>query len=243
MIKKPIVGISSSLIIEKDKEFFGQRKVYSNKDYIDSVIEAGGIPMIIPFSENKDVIRAQVETIDALLLTGGEDVFPYNYGQEPHPKLGEVFPKRDEYDAVLLKEAKKRGIPILGVCRGLQIINAFEGGTLYQDMSLIKGDVLKHWQNASMSEKTLKIKIEEGSILSKIYPSEIMINSFHHQAIKDIAEGYKVIASSSDGVIKAIEKDDYSFLVGVQWHPEMLNRNCEEAKKIFKFFISQASSK
>ncbi len=243
MTRTIVVGVSSSIIVERDPMFFGQKKIYSNKDYIDAVIEAGGIPLIIPFSEDKDVIKAQVEKIDALLLTGGEDVSPYHYGQEPHPKLGEVFSKRDTFDYELLKEAKKRRIPILGICRGLQIINTFEGGDLYQDLSLIDGDVLKHWQNAHMSEQTLKIKIEGDSILSKIYPEEIMTNTFHHQAIKNIAKGYKVIARASDGIIKAIEKEDYPFLVGVQWHPEMLNGGCIEAKQLFEFFIAHAKNK
>ncbi len=240
MKKKPIVGISSSLIVETDVAFLGQKKIFSNKDYIDAIIEAGGIPLIIPFSENEELIKAQTEQIDALLLTGGEDVFPYNYGEEPHPKLGEIFPERDHYDFILIREAKKKRIPILGICRGLQIINTYEGGTLYQDMSLIEGDVLKHWQSAGMSKKTLKVKIEKDSILSEIYPDEIMVNTFHHQSINRLAEGYKVIAKSSDSVVEAIQKEDYPFLVGVQWHPEMLNKVCDEAKKLFKFFVEQA---
>ncbi len=239
MKKKPIIGITTSLIIDKGKTFAGYKRVYVNKDYIDSIIQAGGIPLMIPFNENKDIIISQAQLIDGLLITGGHDVFPYNYGQEPHPKLGECFPERDEYEYLLLEEAKKRNIPVLGICRGHQIINTFEGGDLYQDMSLIEGEVLRHWQVDNPTQKTHKIKIEKDSMLSTICPEEIMVNSFHHQAIKNVAEGYKVIARASDGVVEAIENEKYRFLLGIQWHPEMLHAVCDDAKELFKQFVDE----
>ena len=175
-----------------------------------------------------------------MILSGGHDVSPYNYGQEPNPKLGETFPERDTYDMLLLEESKKRNIPILGICRGSQIINVAAGGTLYQDLSLIPGNVLKHNQVSKPTLKTHKIQIEENSIISEIFGKETMVNSFHHQALDKVADDFKVVARASDGIVEAIQHKTYKFLVGVQWHPEMLAVECDEARELFKRLIEEA---
>ena len=214
-----------------------------NKDYVDAVIKNGGIPLIIPMTVDKVTIIEQISMVDGLILSGGHDVFPHNYGEEPKQNLGEVLPIRDKYDFMLLTEAKKRKIPILGICRGCQIINVFEGGTLYQDLSYIKSDVeiIKHSQNHSPELKTHTAIIEKGTKVHEIFgENEIMINSFHHQALKDIAKEYKVTARAKDGVVEAIESTTYPFLVGVQWHPEMLHKHHDDANKIFKALIDEA---
>jgi len=172
MSKKPIIGISSSVIVDDSGNFAGYKRAYVNKDYVDAVVRAGGVPLIIPFTTDKEVIISQVQVIDALILSGGHDVSPYNYGQEPNPKLGETFPERDTYDMLLLEESKKRNLPILGICRGSQIINVAAGGTLYQDLSLIPGNVLKHNQVSKPTLKTHKIQIEENSVISSIFGKE-----------------------------------------------------------------------
>ncbi len=240
MKDRPIIGISTSMIVDKDSMFPGYKRIYVNKDYIDSVIQAGGVPLMLPFCEDKTTILSQAELIDGLILTGGHDVFPHNYGEEPHQKCGEVFPERDEFDYTLLKIAKSKKIPILGICRGMQIINTFEGGTLYQDLSLAQGDILKHWQGSNPTLKTHKVTIDSGSILSEVYPKEIMVNSFHHQILKSVAQGYKVIAQANDGVVEAIFNENYPFLLGVQWHPEMLHAVCEETQKLFELFVKKS---
>ncbi|ATV69823.1 MULTISPECIES: gamma-glutamyl-gamma-aminobutyrate hydrolase family protein [Fusobacterium] len=240
MSKKPIIGISSSVIVDDSGNFAGYKRAYVNKDYVDAVVRAGGVPLIIPFTTDKEVIISQVQVIDALILSGGHDVSPYNYGQEPNPKLGETFPERDTYDMLLLEESKKRNLPILGICRGSQIINVAAGGTLYQDLSLIPGNVLKHNQVSKPTLKTHKIQIEENSIISEIFGKETMVNSFHHQALDKVADDFKVVARASDGVVEAIEHKTYKFLVGVQWHPEMLAVECDEARELFKRLIEEA---
>ena len=227
MSKKPIIGISSSVIVDDSGSFAGYKRAYVNKDYVDAVVRAGGVPLI-------------VQVIDALILSGGHDVSPYNYGQEPNPKLGETFPERDTYDMLLLEESKKRNIPILGICRGSQIINVAAGGTLYQDLSLIPGNVLKHNQVSKPTLKTHKIQIEENSVISSIFGKETMVNSFHHQAIDKLGADLKVVARASDGVVEAIEHKTYKFLVAVQWHPEMLAVECDEARKLFNRLIEEA---
>ena len=240
MSKMPIIGISSSIIVDNSGSFAGYMRAYVNKDYVDAVIRAGGVPLIIPFSVDKEVIISQAQLIDGLILSGGHDINPYNYGQEPSQKIGEIFPERDIYEMILLEESKKRDIPILGICRGFQLINVAAGGTLYQDLSLIPGNILKHNQGSNPTLKTHKIEIKENSFISSIFGKETMVNSFHHQAIDKVANDFIVVARASDGVVEAIEHKTYKFLVAVQWHPEMLAVNCEKARVLFSKFVEEA---
>ncbi|MGP1404165.1 MAG: gamma-glutamyl-gamma-aminobutyrate hydrolase family protein, partial [Catonella sp.] len=122
-MKKPIIGVSGSLIIDSSGNFAGYKRSYVNNDYILSVIKNGGVPFIIPFNENEEVTRVQMDMVDGLLLSGGQDVAPRNYGEEPTPKLGDIFPERDDFEYGLLKAALEAKKPVLGICRGVQIIN------------------------------------------------------------------------------------------------------------------------
>ncbi|CDA07682.1 gamma-glutamyl-gamma-aminobutyrate hydrolase family protein [Fusobacterium animalis] len=240
MKRRPIIGISSSVIVDEAGSFAGYKRAYVNKDYVDAVIRAGGVPLIIPFSTDKEVIISQAQLIDGLILSGGHDINPYNYGQEPSQKIGETFPERDTYEMILLEESKKRNIPILGICRGFQLINVAAGGTLYQDLSLIPGNILKHNQVSNPTLKTHKVEIKENSVISSIFGKETMVNSFHHQVIDKVANDFIVVAKASDGVVEAIEHKTYKFLVAVQWHPEMLAVNCEKARELFSKFVEEA---
>ena len=240
MSKRAIIGISSSIIVDNSGSFAGYKRAYVNKDYVDAVIRAGGVPLIIPFSTDKEVIISQAQLIDGLILSGGHDISPYNYGQEPSQKIGETFPERDTYEMILLEESKKRNIPILGICRGFQLINVAAGGTLYQDLSLIPGNILKHNQVSNPTLKTHKVEIKENSFISSIFGKETMVNSFHHQVINKVANDFIVVARASDGVVEAIEHKTYKFLVAVQWHPEMLAVECEKARELFTRFIEEA---
>lgn len=240
-MKKPIIGISSSIIVEEKGTFLGYERVYVNRDYVDAVINNGGIPLIIPFSQNKEIIKKQVEMIDGLILSGGHDVYPFNYGQEPKQKIGKVFPERDEYDFELLQNAKEREIPILGICRGLQIMNVFEGGSLYQDLSYIEHEVLKHDQNDKPELKIHAVILDKNSKLYDIFKiDKFLINSFHHQAINELGKNLKIVAKANDGVIEAIESINYPFYIGVQWHPEMLEKSDKLMKDLFSEFIKSA---
>ena len=240
MSKRAIIGISSSIIVDNSGSFAGYKRAYVNKDYVDAVIRAGGVPLIIPFSTDKEVIISQAQLIDGLILSGGHDINPYNYGQEPSQKIGETFPERDTYEMILLEKSKKRNIPILGICRGFQLINVAAGGTLYQDLSLIPGNILKHNQVSNPTLKTHKVEIKENSFISSIFGKETMVNSFHHQVIDKVANDFIVVAKASDGVVEAIEHKTYKFLVAVQWHPEMLAVNCEKARELFSKFVEEA---
>ena len=242
-MKKPVIGISGSLIIDSSGNFAGYKRSDVNNDYILSVIKNGGVPFIIPFNENEEVIKAQMEMVDGLLLSGGHDVSPRNYGEEPTPKLGDIFPERDDFEYGLLKAAVEAKKPVLGICRGSQIINTYFKGSLYQDLSYIGADVLKHNQVCFPSQVTHSVIVDKTSKLFEIFGEEkFMVNSFHHQAIKEVGHGLVKMAEAPDGVIEAVEKTDYPFLVGVQWHPEMLHESVEKMNKLFERFIKEASN-
>lgn len=234
---KPIIGISGSEIIDDGGSFPGYRRSYVNEDYIDSVIKNGGIPYIIPFNEDDDVIKAQAAMIDGLILSGGHDVDPHLYHEQPEQKLGTTWPARDHFDMTLLAIAEERKIPVLGICRGAQIINVAHGGSLYQDISYCEGKTLRHDQGRTPSLPTHGMQVVKNSHLAEVLgKTDFLVNSFHHQLIKDVAPDLKAVASSPDGVVEGLENESGNVLA-VQWHPEMLHRNPDVAfmNNLFKF--------
>ena len=143
---KKIIGISGSVLLTEGGLFSGNRRSYVNDDYVKSVILAGGIPLIIPVNTEPKVTKAQIENIDGLILSGGYDVNPLLFGEEPHKLLGATLGERDSFESTLIKYALEMGKPILGICRGCQILNVICGGTLYQDCSLSENSYIKHSQ-------------------------------------------------------------------------------------------------
>ena len=191
--------------------------------YVNAIKKAGGVPLVIPMTTDEKQLEAVLNVIDALVMTGGEDVDPLKYfGEQPHPNLGTVVPYRDEFDYKLIRMAVAKGIPVLGICRGEQMLNVAFGGTLIQDIpTQVKGTYVKHSQKAPRNYATHTITIEKGSKLNQILGvTEINVNSYHHQAVKDVAPGFKATAYSKDGVIEAIEMIGNPKVMGVQFHPE-----------------------
>lgn len=221
-MKKPVIGISASIIIMEGGRFPGYRRSYVNEDYVIAVSESGAVPYILPIIDDESQIEAQIANIDALVLSGGHDVNPKDYGEEPMQKLGTTSPERDAYDYLLIKHAMKRGIPILGICRGHQVINVYFGGSLYQDLEYIDGCFIKHDQFNNPEIATHTVHVSDDSKLKDVFGKEVMVNSFHHLAVKDLGKNLRVVAKSSDGLVEAIEYVGYPYLIGVQWHPEMM---------------------
>lgn len=237
-MKRPIIGISGNFLIDDSGIFPGYERAYLNNDYITAIVQAGGIPYIIPIVEDEDVIAEQIKNIDGLLLSGGQDVNPLLYNEEPRRELGIISKKRDFFDTCLIKNAMKAKKPILGICRGYQMLNVVNGGALYQDLKYSENSYIKHNQNHSPNMTTHSVIIEDNSRLRKFFDKTILVNSFHHQAIKKVAENFKIAAMAKDGIIEAIEsKDEDHFMVGVQWHPEMLAKDNENMNNLFKAFI------
>ena len=230
---KPLIGITSS--IEKDES---AHKVYDHN--VRAIVQAGGVPVLLPNLSDEASIDKLVSQIDGLLGSGGYDIDPHYYHEEPHQKLGTVTPRRDEFEYALFKKALEHNKPILGICRGMQMLNVAAGGSLYQDIyAQNHGELLKHSQDAPTYYGTHFINISENSLLQDIVKkNQIKVNSRHHQAVKDPADIFIVSGKASDGIIEAIESKEHSFVLGVQWHPEnMLDVNDEPSELIFKAFI------
>lgn len=241
-MRKPIVGISGSIIIDSAGNFPGYRRSYVNEDYVKSVIKNGGIPYIIPMNNNVEVVKEQINNVDGLILSGGHDVTPRYYNQEPYKNLGGILPERDEFDFKLVEFAKEKNIPILGVCRGCQILNVYYGGSLYQDLSLKNGANIKHNQVNFPSMTTHSVDLVDGTRLKELFKEEsIMVNSFHHQIIDEVAPGFVASAYSKDGVVEAIEKPEYKYMLAVQWHPEMLHSVEEKMNLLFRELIKNCN--
>lgn len=242
--KKPFIGISSNVYSVENGNFAGQERIYINRDYISSIQQAEGIPFLLPIVLDHEVIYRQVESMDGLIISGGYDVHPFYYKEEPCNLLQAICPERDEYEMALLTIAYALKKPILGICRGLQLINVFFGGTLYQDLSQHKPtSQLQHSQVAKADVASHSIDIQPNTKLYKIFgKNKMTINSFHHQAIKDLASDLIVNAMAKDGIIEGIETVGPHFVLGVQWHPEMMTATHSEMLKLFQAFVLECSS-
>ncbi|HLR14527.1 MAG TPA: gamma-glutamyl-gamma-aminobutyrate hydrolase family protein [Bacillota bacterium] len=229
---KPLIGISATE--EKNGESIG-------KDSIKAVVQSGGIPIVLTNFALEEDVKAIAAKLDGLLLTGGHDIDPTLYGEEPLPKLGTVTPARDRFELAIAKEMLALDKPIIGVCRGSQILAVATGGTMYQDIySQIEGDLLQHVQKAPSEHGSHFIEIEEGSLLHALTKqTKLKVNSRHHQAAKDVVAPLHVSAKASDGIIEAVESKEHAFVFGAQWHPEnMAVDGDKDSIAIFDGFIA-----
>lgn len=210
--------------------------------YVQSVMQSGGVPIIIPTITDINSLRSIVTDLDGLILSGGEDFSPEYYNEKPSDKLGEVDTKRDTSDLALIKLATDRNIPILGICRGEQGINVAFGGKLIQDIPSQISSTINHNQTERADTATHQVKIVKESKLAKILGTDsILVNSLHHQAVKDVAPGFRVAAYSEDGIIEAIEAYPHRKILAVQWHPERLAEAGDtNMAKLFAHLISEA---
>jgi putative glutamine amidotransferase len=211
------------------------------RDYQRGVEFAGGIPALIPIVKDLSTVKALLGRIDGLILTGGPDVSTRFYGEEPKVGIRGMDYERDLIEIEATKEAKKRSIPILGICRGIQLIAVAFGGTLHQDISRELPRSLDHSQKAPKRINTHKVKLNTKSRLFKILQEEtIWVNSNHHQAIKALPSHFVATAKASDGIIEAIEDPRERFLIGVQWHPEATWIHDKASQKLFAALVKAA---
>jgi putative glutamine amidotransferase len=195
--------------------------VFLYTSYIHALEQVGLAPVLVTPAHSPAAIAALLDACSGLVLSGGEDVDPAHYGEQPSPALGAVEPLRDAMELRAVACAEERGVPILGICRGLQLLNVHFGGTLYQDIATERPSELLHQQKEPWDHRTHSATVRPGSTLHRIVgEDQLYINSFHHQAVKVLGRGLRVTARADDGLVEAIEHDEYPWLLGVQWHPE-----------------------
>jgi putative glutamine amidotransferase len=237
----PLIGIPG----RRDQSSRGSLVFAQNRTYVDAVAIAGGAPVLIPLNLDEGALRAIYERLDGLLLTGGVDVHPKHYGEAIHEKCGEIDEARDTVELTLTRWGLVEGLPILAICRGIQVLNVAAGGTLYQDIASQVSGSLKHdcWPDYARNYLAHQVTVDGGSQLAAILgQSQVGVNSMHHQAVKDLAPRFRVVARAPDGLIEAIEVNDHPFALGVQWHPEELLEDAPPMRRLFEEFVSAARS-
>lgn len=238
--KQPVIGLTSN---------YNDSNEMLAKAYYEQVIRAGATPLLIPPTTDRNVIVGVLDHIDGLLLTGGADVNPLWVGEEPSPRLHNINARRDLSELLLTRLAANRQIPILGICRGIQVLAMALDGTVQQDIyenylptgpaGSLGPSTIKHSQDAVQAEPTHTVRIERDSILFSLYHKERMaVNSFHHQAVKDPGARFRTTAVAPDGVIEAIESTEFKSIMGVQWHPEHLG---DEGQRLFRWLADEAA--
>ncbi|HLL97842.1 MAG TPA: gamma-glutamyl-gamma-aminobutyrate hydrolase family protein [Rubrobacteraceae bacterium] len=243
----PVIGVTATL--RQDEDSVAQRPlgrfVRADLDYVEGVAEAGGLPVVLPPVGGAQEAEVLLGGLDGLLLSGGSDLDPGYYGEEAVPELGVTVPERDAFEITLVEHALRRGIPIFGICRGMQVLNVALGGTLFQDLpsQMDHSVLLGHRQETPKWQPTHEVAVDAGSQVAGIMGTgELKVNSYHHQAIKDLASGLVVVAHAPDGVVEAVEWRDLSqrWLVGVQWHAEAMRDAAPQHRKLFEAHVSAA---
>lgn len=232
--RKPVIGISTSPVQHRPGAFADQL----GHSYIEAVRRAGGIPVLLPNDRETGVL----EVLDGLLLSGGGDFDPCSFGQEDRgTAMGGVSADRDATELALLKYAPE-DLPILGICRGVQALAVGFGGTLIQDLPSARPSAIMHSQSEGRSVTTHGVEVSADSQLGQIVGAqELKVNTFHHQAVDQIPEGFRAVAWATDGLVEAIERADRPFCLGVQWHPENLVEGEEHARRLFSAFVGASA--
>lgn len=234
---RPVIGVT---IWKEQKNADVYEKV--NEWNLKAISEAGGIPVMLYITDNDEIIDGYINMLNGILFTGGGDINPLIFGEEPIRELGEVEYDRDEFEFKLYKRAAEKNIPMLGICRGMQIMNIASGGTIYQDIYSQRPGTNSHLtKNAFGSDEYHSVSVNENSKLYDILKqTDIKTNSFHHQAINDLADDYVATAFAKDGIIECIESKKLNFAIGIQWHPETMFEKYSIFRKIFIEFVKAA---
>jgi putative glutamine amidotransferase len=233
---RPRIGITMRIELETNR-------FYLARYYSEAVEAAGGLPVHIPLIPSADFVNGVMDSLDGLLLPGSDsDIDPLRYGQEPHARLGSVHPEKDETDLLALAAADEQAIPVFAICFGLQSLNVSRGGTLIQDIESQHPAAIKHQQGAPRDRHSHRVRLLEGSRLSRLAQAdEAPVNSHHHQAVETVGRELVATAWASDGIIEAVEDHRGDrFVVGVQWHPELGWEKDELSRALFREFVDEA---
>lgn len=235
-MKRPKIGVISLYDKEKDS-------LWMLPGYTSGIEAAGGLPVVLPLTENAGVLDQYCEELDGFLFTGGQDVNPAFYRAQPEAACGEICSMRDEMERYLILRLLSVDKPMLGICRGLQMMNVVLGGTLYQDIpTQIKTDVC-HYQSRPYDAMCHQVDIMPGSwLFDCLQQDSIEVNSIHHQGIQTPSPYLSVSATAPDGLVEAVEVKGASFAVAVQWHPEYLYNTDSNSRILFENFVERASN-
>ena len=235
-MRRPLIGIPCFAAERAGTN----RPIYgNNRAYIHAIEHAGGAPVLIPLLESGESIEAIKSRLDGLLLTGGNDIEPAFYGETRLPECGEVEPERDVIEIDLTRWALRDDVPLLGVCRGLQVLNVVQGGTLYQDIASQRPGSPEHALVAfPRSHLAHDIEVDAGTRLADILgATHVTVNSLHHQAVDRLGKDLRVVARSADGIVEGMELPGHPFVLAVQYHPEELEEFDEASRHLFAAFV------
>lgn len=235
-----LIGITSSMEVSESH-------YTTSSDNVAAINQAGGVPVILPNSHDPAQIEYYAQMLDGLYATGGYDIDPTLFGEEPHPGLGMIIPVRDSFELALMERLLELEKPILAVCRGAQILNIVTGGDMYQDVygQIKDRDLLQHQQKAPKEHGSHFVHVTENSLLHQLTGMDVLrVNSRHHQANRYVKEPFVISGKASDGIVEAIESKHHHFALGLQWHPEnMLTANDKISEKIYKGFMQACLKK
>ena len=239
---KPVIGVLGNLFKNPIVSVAAQM-TYANSAYLNAVRSNGGTPFLIPVMGGEEDLDSLLDFCDGLLFPGGEDVDPKLFGEPPHPSIGSVNESMDRFWVMAEKKAEERNLPVLGICRGMQLINVARGGNLYQDISLMPGTRELHGQKQNRDYPVHKVKVEEGTELRRILGAgEIYTNTLHHQCVNQAGRDLRVTACAEDGVPEAMETKDGRVIL-VQWHPEELVVSVPAMNGLFGDLVRKAAER
>jgi putative glutamine amidotransferase len=238
---RPLVGLTSwtRRVRSGVKDRFNEAVP---RGYTEGVEAAHGLPVVLPNSGDPSLAKDYVALVDGLLLTGGDDVHPRYYGESPHPRIDLVDERRDAFEIALLRAARERGMPVFGICRGIQIMNVALGGDLFQDLPSQAESTVGHAQKTLGEGAWHEIEVRPGTRLADVLgEAKVAVNSYHHQACRRVAPGLSVTATTPDGIVEAVEDPGHPFFLAVQWHPEVLEGGmARSSRRLFAGFVAAA---
>jgi putative glutamine amidotransferase len=239
MARRPLIGVTTSITIGAHPE-----RAYVNSAYLRAVQAAGGVPVLLPPTLDAEGRRQLLAEVNGLLLTGGGDVDPARFGEEPHATVSDVAPARDDLEIEATRAALDGRRPVLAICRGLQVLNVALGGSLHQDVASEPGSPIRHRQAEPRDQPSHRVKVAPASRLAEVLGAEeVDVNSMHHQAVNALGRGLVPVAWAPDDIVEGLELDDRRrFVVAVQWHPEELVGHSEAARRLFAALVRAAGA-